>query len=384
MGAPLPRFVRRILLLSRARGALERDALDLALETCAAPELELDPEARAVREAALERLVKQGARQHEMLDVEGLESTLALIAKHAPERAFQLQRDLAAQDAAPEVEAPASSRAALQALLAELRGAPAGTTATPSTPTAPSAPSAPSAPGPDDRASAGPARARLFHLAVDDGGEFLVAAGTRCVLGHLRSPRADLPFLADVEGEHAELRLEASFHGGERWRIVPLVPARPIRARDLGVPAEGHELAHGDRVELARNLAFRFVASEPSSSSAILELEHGAECQGAVRILLLAGGASGRVRIGRKRRRLIPVADLAEDVVLELKGDELVVACAGGVRSGAVVVAPGPEARLALPCPPPARVDCLLGARARPPFMLLLRPLAIEGGGARA
>lgn len=383
MGAPLPRFVRRILLLSRARGALDRDELELALDTCGAPELELDPEARAVREAALDRLVKRATLQHELLDDGALEGSLAVLARHAPERAFQLRRDLAALDAATELHPPASSRAALQALLQELRGNVAESTA-PVSPADPSPPAAGSDAAHALPAPKEPACARLFHLAIDDAGEFLVAAGARFVLGHLRSARADLPFLADVEGEHAELRLEASFHGGERWRVVPLVPGRPVRARGLDVPAQGHELAHGDRVELARNLAFRFVASEPSSSSAILELEHGAECHGAVRILLLAGGASGRVRIGPRQRRLIPVADLALEVVLELTGDELSVACAGGLRSGAAVVVPGPSARFAVACPPPARVDLLVGARARPPFMLLFRPLVPEGGGARA
>lgn len=371
MGAPLPRFLRRFLLLSRARSALAEGALERALETAAAPELETDPDARALREAILDRLAQRAVQEHASA---GTSAALELLAQHAPERALTLRRELAAAEARADAPAQHSSRTTLQALLAELRKSSSASTSMPGSP-APEA-GAPLAP------DALPQRGQIFHLAVDDAGEYLVAAGARFVLGHVRSRSAELAFLADLEREHAELRLEASFHGGERWRIVPLVLARPILVRGVPVPPEGVELAHGDRIELARNLAFHFVASESSSSSAIVELEHGVECRGALRVLLFPAGTAGRVRIGRQRRRLLTVSDLQHEIALEHGAGRLHVACTGGLRSGTESVEPGPDARISLPCPPLERVDLLLGARARPPFMLLLRPVAPDGTGA--
>lgn len=226
--------------------------------------------------------------------------------------------------------------------------------------------------------------ARCFHLAVDDGGEFLVAAGERVTLGHVRSERADLPFLADVEREHAQLALHASFHGGDRWSIQAVHERAEIAVRGVRAGAVPVELADGDRVEIARNLACIFRAPDPASSSALLELEHGAECLGAARVLLLATGRAGRVRIGARRARLVPVAGLEHDVTIELAGSEILLTCAGGLACGAVHVAPAPGAALTVALPERAPVFVTAGARAGagPPFTLVLRPVdgAARGG----
>lgn len=222
-----------------------------------------------------------------------------------------------------------------------------------------------------------PPRARCFHLAVDDGGEYLVAAGEHIVAGHVRSAAADLPFLADVEGEHARLELRASFHGGHAWRISAASERAGLLVRGQRVTQAPLELADGDRVELARNLSWIFRTPDAASSSALLELERGGECLGAARVLLLAAGRAGRVRIGSRRARLVLVPGLDHDVALELSGAELTLACAGGLACGAVHVAAAPDAALQVAFPDRAPVIVTAGARtgAGPPFALVLRPL---------
>jgi len=214
----------------------------------------------------------------------------------------------------------------------------------------------------------------LFHMAVDDGGEFLVFAGEELVLGHLKSHSADLRFLADVESEHARLVRHESFHAGVEWRIEALGSA-PVRV--AGRALEGpRALAHGDRVQLGGNLGLSFRLLDAAASSALLEFEGQAECEGVRRVLLLSSGASGRVRIGSKRNRPIPVPELEREVSFELEGDTLVVRCEGGLRCGPTSVPPGPAAALALALPLPGSLFIEAGARApgRAPFTLALRP----------
>jgi hypothetical protein len=214
----------------------------------------------------------------------------------------------------------------------------------------------------------------LFHLAVDDGGEFLVFAGDELVLGHLRSPRAELRFLADVESEHARLLRHESFHGGVEWRLEALGGAA---VRVQGRPLAGaRALAHGDRVQLGGNLAFSFRTLAAATSSALLELEGQAECEGARRVLLFSPGAAGRVRIGSQRSRPICVPEIEREVALELQGDQLALSCAGGLRCGTTRVPPAPGATLALELPLASALFVETGARGpgRAPFTLALRP----------
>ncbi len=170
-----------------------------------------------------------------------------------------------------------------------------------------------------------------FLLAVDDGGEFFVASGPSVTIGHLRSPAADLPFLADVEAEHARLELLDSFHTGPRWTLASLSGTRTLVAgRFLGeAPVI---LSNDDLVQLAPNLSFRFRSPDPASSSAVLDLLSGADCQGARHVLLFARGPGGRVRVAARLDRHIPIPELAHEISLELEESALVVRCPGGVR----------------------------------------------------
>lgn len=366
-----------MLLVREARAAFLAGELERALELVAEPDLELDPDARALVAAALERIERAATAARHAGDAIALRAELERLARHAPERALAFQRTLTESE--PERAEPSSARSkrAVDALLQVLRAesarvaprpAAAENVAVTSDATEPKAPS--------------PERPRLFHLAVDDGGEFLVASGARLVFGHLRSRAADLPFLADVGGAHAELVRAESFHGGQRWHLAACAANAALRVNGVALPAGGASLSDGDRVELARNLAFRFVANDAASSSALLELEHGVECHGALRVLLLCPGAAGRVRIGPKRRRLVTVADLEHDVALELAGDTLRIACPGGLRCGGESAPAGPGAALSIPCPPTAPIDVHVAARprTRPPFLLLFRPLVADPG----
>jgi hypothetical protein len=223
-----------------------------------------------------------------------------------------------------------------------------------------------------------------FRLAVDDAGELLVAAGETFLIGHLGSPTADLPFLAHVEREHARLALSLGFHGGPSWRIAPVGSARVV-VEDAVVGPAGRELADGDRVLLGQNLDLRFRAEVPASSSAVLELGHGLECLGSPRVLLLVPGADGSVLLGSKRARHVRVPGLDHDVVLEM-GDvlerddsgcaNLTITCAGGVESGVRPTDASPRS-IAVGCPPPSGRRITLGARARDkaPFEIALLPV---------
>jgi hypothetical protein len=222
-------------------------------------------------------------------------------------------------------------------------------------------------------------RSIRFLLAVDDGGEFFAASGETLVLGHLRAPAADLPFLADVDAEHARFTLRETFHGGTRWSLAAPASSRVlVGGRFVGeTPVL---LADGDPVQLAPNLAFRFRATDPASGSAVLDLLSGADCHGARHVLLFAPGAGGRVRIAARVDRLIPVPELTQEVSLEIDGDALVARCAGGVRvqGGAAPRAEhGSDPALAIPFPLSQPIAIDLGARppGRPPFGLTFSPV---------
>lgn len=216
-------------------------------------------------------------------------------------------------------------------------------------------------------------------LAVDDAGEFLVLVGESATIGHLRAHDADLPFLADIGAHHARLDLVEDFHAGARWRIASEHDAALfVNGRVVG--ATGALLSDGDEVQLAPNLAFRFVARDRGSSSARLELGGGSECLGAPRILLFAPGPGGRVRIGASTSRTVPLADLEHEIELDAElgterspnGARISVRCNAGLAEPALAVTE-PEVRIALPL----ALSVTLTARARgpkkPPFALIFR-----------
>ena len=397
----LPLFLRRALLLRAARSALSAGEMPRSLAILRDPCLAPSAKARELRELALESVCRAASRSAAEGDEESVAKWLARVAAEDPARAAEWKRLLAKHDSSgrstTQVEAAGN---ALQRLLTEMRSAlehPSDTIATgfvarrrdtksqgiePSdrksavrrTEANETSRSMNGVPA-NDAPSADPSPTIRFHLAVDDGGEWLVASGSSLTIGHLRSTGVDLPFLADVEPLHVRLVRRESFHSGPHWYLERAC-ARPIAIDGRALGDRPEELADGDTVLLAHNLAFRFRAPEASSSSAVLDLASGAECLGAVRILLFAPGAAGRVRIGGKKTRHIGVADLTEDVSLEIDRGELAVRCAGGVRSGDLAAPPGPSAGLCVPCPPAHSIAFTLGARPadRPPFCIAIRP----------
>src|SRR6185436_16521093 len=144
-------------------------------------------------------------------------------------------------------------------------------------------------------ARSGEPLAAAFLLSVDDAGAFLVCLREEIVLGHVQGD-ADLPFLADVAPRHAVLRRATTFASGPVWSIEPVGRERVCVG---GEPVSGRRaLASGDEIELAPNLALRFVLPVPASESALLELHAGAECLGATHVILFAEGSGGRLAIG--------------------------------------------------------------------------------------
>jgi hypothetical protein len=169
-------------------------------------------------------------------------------------------------------------------------------------------------------------RAHRVHLAVDDGGEVLLALGTDLVLGHASAGQADLGFLADLESRHVRLSFSESFHAGPTWVLTPLEQKEgPSAVAVNGTPLEGASqvLGAGDRVMLGSNLDFTVDLPDPSSASVILHLKAGAECDGAARVILLPAGAGGRVTIGPGKHHHLTVTALDGEARLTCTGDEL-------------------------------------------------------------
>ncbi|HUR26708.1 MAG TPA: hypothetical protein VM509_00860 [Planctomycetota bacterium] len=176
------------------------------------------------------------------------------------------------------------------------------------------------------------ARPVRLRMSLDDAGSFLVAAGTRAVVGHSRAGEADVPILADLLPRHARFVLvPPSFHAGAGWRIEPLGAAR-VQVGERVVDKDGCLLAPGARVVLGENVALRFEQPDSASLSCALELEGGSEAAGARRILLFAPGAEGRLRIGARGTRHVQATALGGvDLELVHDGTSLRVLCASGL-----------------------------------------------------
>jgi hypothetical protein len=199
-----------------------------------------------------------------------------------------------------------------------------------------------------------------FRMNLDDGGSLFVAAGTRAVIGHSRGGRADLPFLADVAPAHAAIEYAGeSFHGGARWSVAPLGTAA---VRVNGAAIEGaRSLQHGDRMAFGANLVLRFLLPDASSSSALLEVGGGLDCDGAHRVLLAVPGAGGRVRIGARETNHLRAALSGSELELLFLDHTLRLACSAGLVLDGVAPAP-PAVQLDLPCPPPHALQVRIGA----------------------
>ena len=372
----VPSLIRRLWCLFEARRALVEGSPERALGVLRDPALALSRRADALRQRAMEVLYRDAAHKA----AEGRDASVARLlgvaAVEDPVRADQWRRHLGEREPREEGEASTQRTGALRELLGRMRS-----TAPPPTPTPlPRARLAAGKGGPPRLAPLPEDGATLrFRLAVDDGGDLFVVSGRAPVLGHSRAGVADVPILADLESRHARLTFGESFHGGPLWRIEPLGEAT-VLVGDAAVEG-ARTLADGDLVRLAANLAFRFRRPDPSSSSALLELQHGAEAEGAQTVLLFVPGTSGRVRIGPRARRHVPVAGIEHEIDLTLEPAssprELRVRCAGGVRRSGVDDPAGPAGvETRVPCPPAERVDLVLGARPsqRAPYGLALVP----------
>lgn len=385
MALQLPSFLRRRVLLHEARRALLTGAPQRALALLADPALADFDGALELRRQVLSLLCEDAERRAAAGDRSGAERLLALLAAQDPERALELRARIGGE-AASSFASRSGSRAgagglrgALEELLGRMREereqragarAPAADPAHPETPGDPPLRARPSA--------------ELFLLAVDDSGEYLCALGDELWLGHSSSARADLRLLADIEARHACLCFVESFHGGTGWELVPAPGCKvAVGERELG-PA-GVRLAHGDRVRLAPQLSFVFESPEPGCASAVLRLQHGAECEGAARILLLRPGAAGALRLGPRTDRLVRVPTLREEILLSQEGAELSLECASGLACAPPTAGAATPTRVRLACPPRERVDLRLLAAPndRPPFGLCLRPLPERGGVGR-
>lgn len=349
MSIPLPAFLLRRALLKRARELLEARNPRAALAILGDPLL---AESRAAHELAARAQVQ----------VEALAPT--------------------------PVEGETNSAQALKTLLADLRAQRNGVAArAPASGDGAVASDTTSAAIPLEQAAITSVR---YRLAVDDAGEYLVVSGTALTIGHLSSHASDLPFLSGIEREHARLELALDFHGGSFWRIRPIGAARVVVDGRI-VDAAGSALTDGDRVRLGQNLDFVFRARDAASSSAILDLQHGVECCGAARVLLFASGAEGRVRIGAKRTRHIQVAGLEHEIALEMTIDAdsaralSIRSLAADPSNSAESKASEPAREFTVACPPRASQRFSVGPRTpgRPPFSIVVSPLADELGEAR-
>jgi len=223
-------------------------------------------------------------------------------------------------------------------------------------------------------------KSQAFVFSVDELGNFLVIGADELVIGHARGAGVDLPFLADVGREHARLVRKLSFRGGISWSIVAL---RGERVLVGGEPCaeEGTQLANGDLVQLGVNLVFRYAHPDPASTTAVLELERGADCLGTGAIVLLGEGEPGALRLGAGSTCHLRSGILKGELRLTrwpeglaLEGDELERFHASSSESGQLE--PDAEGRLKLSTPLVGRVDLQIGpaTESDPPFGVALSP----------
>lgn len=399
MSPQLPSFLRRRLRLSDARKALLGGEPELALRCLGDSCLDGFQEADALRERVLDVLCREAAKREAAGAKGDCERLLELVAVRDPGRAAAWRRrltregprepreGLSAEDSGIRREAETGMIEALEELLDEMRDERTRSGVRRNPPSGDGA-----SPGRDapfhDSADERPRRRaseRRFRLAVDDIGEFLVLHAPQLSIGHALAGRADLPIAADIDPEHVRLVRTESFHAGPGWRIEALRGQRVAIGGQI-VDAGGAALLDGDEVQLARNLAFVFRRPEAASGSALLELLHGAECIGTSRVILLAPGEAGRLRISAVRGRHLYARRLEEDVTLWVDGDQLVVECAGDLRSEGeaeveiqVAGEAGPGG-LRVPCPPTERVGFVVGrgGPGGPPFGFSVAPAERE------
>jgi len=386
MSPQLPSFLRRRLRLSEARKALLGGIPEHALRQLADPCLVGFDEAEELRGRVLDVLCREAARREAEGDAVERDRLLELVATRDPKLASTWSRRLGGEsrvEVDPQAsgirrEAETGLIQALEDLLEEMRDERSRSGVR-------RRPAEASTAGRDaryqDSEDRRPRSRKHFRLAVDDIGEFLVLQASSITVGHAHAGRADLPVTADIDPEHVRLVRTESFHAGPGWRIEATAGQSVAIGGQL-LEEGGGALLDGDEVQLARNLAFVFRRADAASGSAVLELLHGAECAGVPRVILIAPGEAGRVRLGSAPGDHLQARRLEQDVTFWIDGDELVVECAGDLRaqSGGEVTVQAPGATgaggLRVACPPTGRVAFTVGkgAAGRAPFGFSVAP----------
>jgi len=343
----LPRFMRRAVLLRRARDLVAAGDGRGALALLADPIFDGVPEARELARAA-----EAAQPPHETGTRASISGLLAQLREERARRGLETRASgVAAQASSADVAF--ARRPATSAFVSRM-----GTSTV---------------------------RPIAFRLAIDDAGEFLVVVGLEFTIGHESSDRADLRLLANIEREHARLTFADDFHAGTAWRLAPIGGARSlVSGREL--LASGALLTDGEQVVLGQNSSFRFRAADMSSSSAVLELEHGIECRGAGRVLLVVPGADGRVSIGSSSKCTIRAVGLEHSVTLEVTQTSssppearLSVGCAAGIARGTRPKLGDPTS-LSILIPPVGteRFTCGAGSASEAPFEIVVALLPEE------
>ena len=214
-------------------------------------------------------------------------------------------------------------------------------------------------------------RTQPLLISVDDVGQFVAVMSRSLILGHCSDGQADLPFLADVGARHGQLTRRDSLRDGTVWSLAPLGEERiSINGERL---MEGRGLISGDLIRLSDNLALDFSSPDPASQSALLSLGRAQECLGAQRIVLMAEGEGGRLRIGSGAQRLIRVPNLEQQLSIEWYAERLSIRCSEPLLSWA-----GGQNQSQVDLSLPMREQhqlCLGQSRAgRPPFGLGIGP----------
>jgi len=216
-----------------------------------------------------------------------------------------------------------------------------------------------------------------FLLCVDDAGQYLVVLGSRATVGHAQSGLADLPILGDVGPRHAAFERRTSLRGGSAWRIRPLGRER-VRVAGKDVGPSGVQLVDGDRILLGQNVELRFRAPDPASSSVLLDMLHGIDCEGAAHVILFGRDPGGRLRVGGADQRHVRVPNCPHELELVHDDARLFVEARLAARERAERN-PGEDAtrRFELDVPPAERADLAIGAAAggRTPFGLSIVPV---------
>ena len=394
MTPQLPSFLRRRLRLSEARRALLGGEPEDALSYLADPCLALSEDADRLRTRVLDVLCREAGREDARGSWDEAHRLLELVELHDPQRAgvwrHRLSVEQDSRTAGPSSGLTPGAESgiitALERLLSEMRDERTRSGVRRADPAPSSSDEIRGEPVEDSwdserREGSEVELDRRFHLAVDDAGELLVAYGNAVTLGHARAEAADLGFLADLDPLHARLYRTESFHAGPGWRIEPIRKQRIAIGGQL-VDSGGAMLADGDEVQLSTNFAFRFRRPEAASGSALLELLHGAECEGASSILLFSPGEAGRIHISSSCGRHLRVPRLREEITLWIDGAELVIESkeqlsAGGVDTAIQAPTEQGPGGLRVPCPSPWRIDFSVGSGAgsRPPFGFSVRPV---------